>query len=118
MSERTGSMNNRNWVPRAWGGIVFCFLAAMVGVGLSGPTYHDEGLTLIELAGHVASPWPADVTLASTVKDEMLESKAPFQKVIAELDRNEAHPPLYYAVLWLIPRLSGVDDWLSIACSP
>jgi hypothetical protein len=98
--------NSRNWLATAWTAVVVCCLGTLIWIGLHAPADHDEALTMIELAGQSASPWPTDAALVSTLKKEKLETTARLPQVVAGLEGHEAHPPLYFILLWTVTRFA------------
>ena len=84
-----------------------CLVALLVAAGLFAPTFIDEGLTLVEIAGQEANAFPSGVKSVANLKETRLEATAPLQTVLRNLNRVDRHPPLYYILLWIWTHVAG-----------
>jgi len=78
----------------------------MLAVSLSGPTLHDEALTMIELSGNAYSPWPTAGVNSGELRRHMLYTPADLPTVLRNIGQYDRHPPLYYVCLWLWTQIA------------
>ncbi|MBV8550296.1 MAG: glycosyltransferase family 39 protein [Acidobacteriaceae bacterium] len=102
---------------KALGALLLCILVLLVAVDFRAPTFIDEGLTMVEVAGQEAQPFPTGVRRTDDLRDMRLESNAPLSEVLQSLGRVDRHPPLYYVLLWTWTRLTGLGLYACRALS-
>lgn len=70
------------------------------------PIWHDEAITILEIAGNPRGIWPPGLTTLGELKQSISQSSS-FKEISDSLIETDVHPPLYYYIVKIVADIFG-----------